>query len=73
MFREPDELAAQFKMAINFIEDDLNLLVSQWEDEQQIMSNLWGENYSDEAMKKLIEQEITPILKRRLEKILNGE
>lgn len=72
MFKEPDELAAQFKMAINFIEDDIKLLVSQWEDEQEIMSNLWGENYSEEVMEKLIQQEITPILEKRLEKILNG-
>ena len=73
MIREPDRLSAEFKMAIHFIEDDLKLLLSQWEDEQEIMSNVWGEKYSDEAMGKLIQQEITHVLNKRMEKIFNGE
>jgi uncharacterized iron-regulated protein len=73
VFDEPDRIAMELKVATSFIEDDIDAVVNRWESEQQIMAEIWGENYSEEAMKELIKQELIPILERRLEKIFYGE
>ena len=68
-----EELSAEFKAASYFIGEDIKVLASHWKDEQEIMAKVWGENYSEEAVSKLINQELDSIINNRVRKIFNGQ
>tara|TARA_Y100000401_G_C8179093_1_gene153063 strand:- start:190 stop:444 length:255 start_codon:yes stop_codon:yes gene_type:complete len=68
-----EKLSAEFKAASYFIEEDIRVIASHWKDEQEIMASIWGENYSEEAVSKLISQELDSIISNRVRKIFNGQ
>jgi hypothetical protein len=73
VFDNPDKIKDDLTMAGYLIGNELEVIVENWASEQAIMTELWGESYSDKAIQELIKQETLPILHKRLEKIFYGE
>ena len=73
VFDNPDKIKDDLAIAGYLIGNELEAIVENWSNEQAIMTELWGENYSKKAVQELIKQETLPILQKRLEKIFYGE